>query len=381
MNIIKHLLKKDNEKRYTIDSKDLRYFLQFSYKENVLTISFIHTSLIKEAHTESIITIFSFSTHDTFIDIFDNIKLKDLLDYKFIKNLKESNYDKLFSRHIEKLSDYNFCKLFLTQFDPDFLKSIKHYQLTKLATSNIILFLTSYSNFNYNIWKELKVACFLIKENNLSIEDFFNIEDNIKLNIIFKHKLVDKIIMENNFKDFLNQLNEEAAFDILKQSNQNFHDLKDANIKNKFLMTNIDQFRLKNIPTLHSPILQEFFIFELIHDKHCIFDIINNTENKVFYSHTLLNIISFLEEFNTYDYKKLEFSFDIKERNHSKIYKLIQNEDKFNLIFNNIEIIKFNLYNLVYLLSKYDLIDYNSLDSDLNTHINKIITEKELQYF
>lgn len=372
MNIIKQFFDHDINELYNIKvNNKSTTCVKFRIKNDILCIIFTNSE------PKTITTKFSFHLSKLhFMDIFNYITLEDIEKYDVIKKLKEDNQKLLFLNHVEYMEDYSFCDYFMVQFEHSFLKSIQNYTLSHIILKNIIQFLSQPFVFHSSSWSRIQTLSFLIAENNFCFENFINIQENSILYTILKYNLEKKILNFEDFTSFLNNLQEEdIIFVILKQSNNNFLYLDNKNLRYKFLMDNISEFEKEDKKNLLSVILEGYFIELLLEKNNSIFEIITTTKDKTFFSHIFLNTINFINNLNFYI---------TAEHPYDKFYTItnfMKKSKNLNLILSNIEDVKSNSHDMVYLLNKNNLINYNILDNELKSIIENIITEKQLQDF
>lgn len=379
MNLVKQFLNEDINEYHRIKTNNNNLtLLHFSIESDILKVTFAHDEEIEiknKKRSKCVMTKFYFHLSTNFLDIFDELTLEDLNNYALIKNLQEENKEKIFLNHIENMKNYDFCDTFIKQFDSEFLKSIQNYTLPDIVKINIIFYLSSSISIESFYWNKLQIISFLIIKNKFSIVQFANIEENNTLKIIFKYNLAENIIKFDNFTSFLNYLDEDITFVILKESNKNFFELDNENIKYKFLISNSSQFQFKDNPSIYSAALQHYFISQLLNDNNRILESISDSKDTICISHTFLSTVVFLNNLQHY--------IDTADSLH-QFYKLVELFNKHKnsyLIFNNLEHIKSRAHNLVYLLYQNNLIDYDQLDNNLKLNVETIISEKQLQYF
>ncbi len=379
MNLVKQFLNQDINEYHRIKTNNNNItLLHFSMESDILKVTFVHDKEIEIRNkkcSQCIMTSFYFHLSTNFLDIFDELTLEDINNYDIIKNLHEQNKEKIFLNHIENMKNYDFCDTFIKQFDSEFLNSIQNYTLPDIVKINIIFYLSSSISIESFYWNKLQIISFLIIKNKFSIVQFADIEENNTLKIIFKYNLAENIIKFDNFTSFLNYLDEDITFVILKESNKNFFELDNENIKYKFLISNSSQFQFKDNPSIYSAALQHYFISQLLNDNNRILESISDSKDTICISHTFLSTVVFLNNLQHY--------IDTADSLH-QFYKLVELFNKHKnsyLIFNDLEHIKSRAHNLVYLLYQNNLIDYDQLDNNLKLNVETIISEKQLQYF
>lgn len=390
MNIIKHLFNKQSSNYFYYDLKHNYniYSVFYTITEDVLEVKLTYVSFSESSYKH--IT-FYFDSNNPLFEIFDNIKLKQLINYNFMSKIKEKNLDLIFSTHQEKIESYNFCKLFLKQFDLQFFQQINHSTLNNEQKINIILFLTNEEYFCTDKLNLFLEPLSWIQKNKFNVNDFDNKENSKIIQVFLKHNMVNDIIHlinsstdENKnilFKNYLNNLSENTLYDLIKCiPNSNFNLIEDKEIKDTIIIKNIEKFYLgSEVKHIFSPTLSEFIINKSDkNDLDSVVEAISKVQDKSFFYIYFLSVLYFLDNLKKFNFPLKEDSENLNFTIYNRLYEKIKNNTN---ILNNIDNIIFNISKVVYSIYVNDWINFDNVPSLFKQNFEETIFKQQMSDF
>ena len=410
-------------KNINLNLNDLKYnfYQTINNNDNDNYIISIKNFLIK-------FNLFYFDNIYNFLSNFDfNLIEKDLVDYNFVKNIHEIDYDILILKYLyekkiilknnndlknlfkfiklENNTYLSLYKLFYDKFNVDLYKNINKIEEIFKKILESVIFINFYKViFSYKKLNDYDLVYYLLKNNyEMNIDKFVDLYNDIKIDnqkFSFKGFYVYYI---KNFSKFNVILSEKFFFKMYNDFDINFFNKSYSNIiklnkintqnilniynfyhKNNDLISNKNELKNKyeNIDIFF---LNKIYLIEIESDKYENF-ILNNDN---FYH----NITNFMENYKEFDLNIFLLENAEVNNNFDIIKKLIINKNnEYNFIYdenNNLEFIKtyynyknLNLYdiNILFNNTKEYIKNYEDfkLKFDINIELIKLLNQKLL---